>query len=92
MATFSAVQLKRRKVGLALAVCAQILCRAGWTIQEIYYWDSYFTMLGLAGGRWIRWRIWWRTLVAEGDAWGCFPNGRTYYLESFAAAFLCVYG
>ncbi len=62
---------------------------------EIYYWDSYFTMLGLAeSGHWDGWRIWWRTLIYESDAQGHIPNGnRTYYLKrSFAAALSLRYG
>ncbi|PLL88232.1 alpha,alpha-trehalase, partial [Klebsiella pneumoniae] len=49
----------------------------------VYYWDSYFTMLGLAeSGHWDKVEDMVANFAAEIDAWGHIPNGnRTYYLS-----------
>ena len=60
----------------------------GGRFREIYYWDSYFTMLGLIeSGR----RTWWRTWCAISryliDTYGHVPNGASNLLpEPLAAA------
>lgn len=55
----------------------------GGRFREIYYWDSYFTMLGLAeSGRWDRATDMVDNFAAIIDTWGHIPNGnRTYYLS-----------
>ncbi len=60
----------------------------GGRFSETYYWDSYFTMLGLAeSGREDLLKC-----MADNFAWlietyGHIPNGnRTYYLQPLAAA------
>ncbi len=61
----------------------------GGRFREVYYWDSYFTMLGLAeSGHWDKVEDMVANFAAEIDAWGHIPNGnRTYYLSRFAAPF-----
>ncbi len=45
---------------------AGTLCRAGGRFREVYYWDSYFTMLGLAEAvTGIKSRIWWPILLMK---------------------------
>jgi len=58
-----------------------IPCRKG-TFQEMYYWDTYFTMLGLvAAGRHELARANVRNLLSMVERFGFVPNGnRTYYL------------
>jgi alpha,alpha-trehalase len=55
----------------------------GGRFREVYYWDSYFTMLGLAqSGHWDKIRDMVDNFAWELDAWGHIPNGnRTYYLS-----------
>lgn len=55
----------------------------GGRFREIYYWDSYFTMLGLAeSGHWDKVADMVANFGYEIDAWGHIPNGnRTYYLS-----------
>ncbi|WP_312777522.1 alpha,alpha-trehalase [Pseudescherichia sp.] len=55
----------------------------GGRFREIYYWDSYFTMLGLAeSGHWDKVEDMVANFAHEIDAWGHIPNGnRTYYLS-----------
>lgn len=55
----------------------------GGRFREVYYWDSYFTMLGLAeSGHWDKIEDMVTNFAAEIDAWGHIPNGnRTYYLS-----------
>jgi alpha,alpha-trehalase len=55
----------------------------GGRFREVYYWDSYFTMLGLAeSGHWDNVEDMVTNFAAEIDAWGHIPNGnRSYYLS-----------
>ena len=55
----------------------------GGRFNEIYYWDSYFTMLGLeAGGRHDMALNMVRNFVSLITRYGHIPNGnRTYYLS-----------
>ncbi|WP_204526659.1 alpha,alpha-trehalase [Citrobacter cronae] len=55
----------------------------GGRFREIYYWDSYFTMLGLAeSNHWDKVSDMVANFAYEIDAWGHIPNGnRTYYLS-----------
>ncbi|WP_353614275.1 alpha,alpha-trehalase TreA [Mangrovibacter phragmitis] len=55
----------------------------GGRFREVYYWDSYFTMLGLAeSGHWDKVRDMVENFASEIDQWGHIPNGnRTYYLS-----------
>ncbi|MEA1065199.1 alpha,alpha-trehalase TreA [Erwinia sp. HR93] len=55
----------------------------GGRFREVYYWDSYFTMLGLAqSGRWESVRHMVDNFAWEIDRWGHIPNGnRSYYLS-----------
>ena len=55
----------------------------GGRFREVYYWDSYFTMLGLAeSGHWDKVEDMVANFAAEIDTWGHIPNGnRTYYLS-----------
>lgn len=55
----------------------------GGRFREIYYWDSYFTMLGLAeGNHWDKVSDMVANFAYEIDSWGHIPNGnRTYYLS-----------
>lgn len=55
----------------------------GGRFREVYYWDSYFTMLGLAeSGHWDKIEDMVTNFAAEIDTWGHIPNGnRTYYLS-----------
>jgi alpha,alpha-trehalase len=55
----------------------------GGRFREIYYWDSYFTMLGLVeSGRQDLVRDMVRNFAHMIDAYGHIPNGsRTYYLS-----------
>ena len=55
----------------------------GGRFREVYYWDSYFTMLGLAeSGRWDSVRDMVDNFAYEIDTWGHIPNGnRSYYLS-----------
>lgn len=54
----------------------------GGRFNEIYYWDSYFTMLGLLeSGLWDRGRDMLDNFAYLIDEYGHIPNGnRTYYL------------
>ncbi|MCS3601597.1 alpha,alpha-trehalase [Buttiauxella sp. BIGb0471] len=55
----------------------------GGRFREVYYWDSYFTMLGLAeSGHWNKVQDMVDNFAHEIDAWGHIPNGnRSYYLS-----------
>ncbi|WP_342325026.1 alpha,alpha-trehalase [Kosakonia sp. BYX6] len=55
----------------------------GGRFREVYYWDSYFTMLGLAeSGHWDKIEDMVTNFAHEIDTWGHIPNGnRTYYLS-----------
>ncbi|MTD39510.1 alpha,alpha-trehalase TreA [Erwinia sp. CPCC 100877] len=55
----------------------------GGRFREVYYWDSYFTMLGLAeSGNWDKVRDMVDNFAYEIDTWGHIPNGnRSYYLS-----------
>jgi alpha,alpha-trehalase len=55
----------------------------GGRYQELYYWDSYFTMLGLAeAGRDDLVRSMLENFAYELEEFGCIPNGsRTYQLS-----------
>jgi Neutral trehalase len=55
----------------------------GGRFREVYYWDSYFTMLGLAeSGHWDKIEDMVDNFAYEIDTWGHIPNGnRTYYLS-----------
>ncbi|WNN46530.1 alpha,alpha-trehalase TreA [Winslowiella toletana] len=55
----------------------------GGRFREVYYWDSYFTMLGLAeSGHWDRVKDMVDNFAAELDKYGHIPNGnRSYYLS-----------
>lgn len=55
----------------------------GGRFREVYYWDNYFTMLGLAeSGHWDKVQDMVDNFAHEIDAWGHIPNGnRSYYLS-----------
>ncbi|WP_054180582.1 alpha,alpha-trehalase [Trabulsiella odontotermitis] len=55
----------------------------GGRFREVYYWDSYFTMLGLAESEhWDKIEDMVDNFAYELDAWGHIPNGnRSYYLS-----------
>ncbi|WP_437888642.1 alpha,alpha-trehalase [Phytobacter sp. V91] len=55
----------------------------GGRFREVYYWDSYFTMLGLAeSGHWDKVEDMVANFAWEIDNWGHIPNGnRSYYLS-----------
>ena len=55
----------------------------GGRFREVYYWDSYFTMLGLAeSGHWDRVQDMVDNFAWELDTYGHIPNGnRSYYLS-----------
>ena len=55
----------------------------GGRFREVYYWDSYFTMLGLAeSGHWDVVQEMVDNFAAELDRYGLIPNGnRSYYLS-----------
>jgi alpha,alpha-trehalase len=55
----------------------------GGRFREVYYWDSYFTMLGLAAsGRWQQVRDMVDNFAWQLDQYGHIPNGnRSYYLS-----------
>ena len=55
----------------------------GGRFREVYYWDSYFTMLGLAeSDHWDKISDMVANFAYEVDTWGHIPNGnRTYYLS-----------
>ncbi|MFA9598093.1 alpha,alpha-trehalase [Citrobacter portucalensis] len=55
----------------------------GGRFREIYYWDSYFTMLGLAeSNHWDKVSDMVANFAYEIDSWGHILNGnRTYYLS-----------
>jgi len=55
----------------------------GGRFREVYYWDSYFTMLGLAeSGHWDKVADMVANFAYEIDTWGHIPNGnRSYYLS-----------
>jgi alpha,alpha-trehalase len=55
----------------------------GGRFREVYYWDSYFTMLGLAeSGHWDKIDDMVANFAYEIDSWGHIPNGnRSYYLS-----------
>ncbi|WP_313652162.1 alpha,alpha-trehalase TreA [Pantoea sp.] len=55
----------------------------GGRFREIYYWDSYFTMLGLAeSGHWDKVQDMTDNFASLLDRYGHIPNGnRSYYLS-----------
>lgn len=55
----------------------------GGRFREVYYWDSYFTMLGLAeSGHWDKIEDMIANFAYEIDTFGHIPNGnRSYYLS-----------
>lgn len=55
----------------------------GGRFREVYYWDSYFTMLGLAeSDHWDKISDMVDNFAYELDTWGHIPNGnRSYYLS-----------
>ncbi|WP_428392635.1 alpha,alpha-trehalase TreA [Lichenicoccus sp.] len=55
----------------------------GGRFREVYYWDSYFTMLGLEGdGQQVLARDMLKDFAFEIDKYGHIPNGdRSYYLS-----------
>ena len=55
----------------------------GGRFREVYYWDSYFTMLGLAeSDHWDKIEDMVDNFAYELDSWGHIPNGnRSYYLS-----------
>ncbi len=55
----------------------------GGRFREVYYWDTYFTMLGLAeSDHWDKVQDMVDNFAHEIDAWGHIPNGnRSYYLS-----------
>ncbi|MCT4713930.1 alpha,alpha-trehalase [Enterobacteriaceae bacterium H18W14] len=55
----------------------------GGRFREVYYWDSYFTMMGLAeSGHWDKVQDMTDNFASEIDTWGHIPNGnRSYYLS-----------
>lgn len=55
----------------------------GGRFREIYYWDSYFTMMGLVeSGHLDSARNMLDNFASEIDTWGHIPNGnRSYYLS-----------
>lgn len=55
----------------------------GGRFREVYYWDSYFTLLGLASsGRWKQVRAMVDNFAWQLDQYGHIPNGnRSYYLS-----------
>ena len=55
----------------------------GGRFREVYYWDTYFTMLGLAeSNHWDKVQDMVDNFAHEIDAWGHIPNGnRSYYLS-----------
>lgn len=55
----------------------------GGRFREVYYWDSYFTMLGLAeSGHWDKVADMVANFAREIDTFGHIPNGnRSYYLS-----------
>ncbi|PIJ50912.1 alpha,alpha-trehalase [Erwinia sp. OLTSP20] len=55
----------------------------GGRFREVYYWDSYFTMLGLAeGGHWESVQNMVDNFASQLDRYGHIPNGnRSYYLS-----------
>ncbi len=55
----------------------------GGRFREVYYWDSYFTMLGLAeSDHWDKIEDMVTNFAYEIDTWGHIPNGnRSYYLS-----------
>jgi len=55
----------------------------GGRFREVYYWDSYFTMLGLAeSGRWDLVQNMVENFASLLDQYGHIPNGnRSYYLS-----------
>ena len=61
----------------------------GGRFREIYYWDSYFTMLGLAeSNHWDKVSDMVANFAYEIDSWGHIPNGnRTYYLSRSQPSF-----
>ncbi|MGY8563958.1 alpha,alpha-trehalase TreA [Paracidovorax citrulli] len=55
----------------------------GGRFREVYYWDSYFTLLGLASSRrWQQVRDMVDNFAGQLDQYGHIPNGnRSYYLS-----------
>ena len=82
LAGINAFYRKHRKMGFSVTA-AGTLCRAGRTFREVYYWDSYFTMLGLAeSGHWDKVADMVANFAHEIDTYGHIPNGnRSYYLS-----------
>ena len=66
----------------------------GGRFREVYYWDSYFTMLGLEqSGKHTLAVDMLKDFAFEIDRYAHIPNGnRSYYLSRLAAALLCADG
>lgn len=67
----------------------------GGRFGELYYWDSYFTMLGLVSSEYARRNDLLRSMVDNFayliDAYGHVPNGnRTYYLSRSQPPLFCM--
>ncbi|NHN88315.1 alpha,alpha-trehalase TreF [Acetobacter conturbans] len=64
----------------------------GGRFSELYYWDTYFTMIGLyEDGRIDLMRSTFRNLASLIDRYGHIPNGsRTYYLGRSQPAFFAL--
>jgi len=64
----------------------------GGRFREVYYWDSYFTLLGLASsGRWQQVRDMVDNFAWQLDSYGHIPNGnRSYYLSRSQPPFFSV--
>ncbi|WP_081871454.1 alpha,alpha-trehalase TreF [Parvularcula oceani] len=61
----------------------------GGRFREVYYWDAYFTMLGLSGEAEALRADMVENFASEIDAYGFVPNGnRTYYLSRSQPPFL----
>ncbi len=74
---------KHRKNGILYYRCQNLMSCQGGRFREVYYWDSYFTMLGLAeSGHWDKVADMVANFAHEIDTYGHIPNGnRSYYLS-----------
>lgn len=72
-----------RRAGDSLIALPHSYIVPGGRFREIYYWDSYFTLLGLAAsGQWQSVRDMVANFAYLIDTLGHIPNGnRTYYLS-----------
>ncbi|GGE71958.1 alpha,alpha-trehalase TreF [Sphingomonas prati] len=78
--------------GSSLIPLPQAYVVAGGRYQEMYYWDSYFTMLGLkADGETALIESMLANFVSLVERYGHVPNGtRTYYLSRSQPPFLAL--